>query len=259
MPNTYLFIPFEEKENNKELLQMAERWVDAQVKHKSQLCEILVYKEDQIPLLKKGDQIYILAHGVPKGIFMDGSGADIDVVANTAEISSELEKKLTATSGVQVLTPEILAARMVESGLTPQPQTKVKLYFCDESQRAKEIATSFMSSLVKENKDFTKPTLGMSVSYYSGILSAPMTKTPEGKEIHLKDIHKQAARVATPSDSKRKVIQTPRGDFVYLGRASSVKTTLFFNMPGAESKKKAKDIHEEHDKIITKKKPGGID
>lgn len=244
---TYLFIPFEKKEDSKELLGMAERWADAQLRHKLQLCEIVAYKEDSIPKLTEGDVIYVLAHGVLKELLSEDLGSNY--ITNTG---GGLD-----SAGIQnFLTPSALATRMLEAGLTPKSGVKIKLFFCDEQEIAKEIAQEFMQELIRNNENFKNS--GMKLGYYSGILSAPIKTDLQGRTLPIKNIHKHAARHAGSDD--KNVIKMPRGNFVYLGRASSVRTDLLFGNPKEEKKQTEvkKDLLFKEKSEKRRTKPEGI-
>lgn len=189
MPKYYIYIPFNEVEDNTDLQLKAMTWrhnVYKSVKSEKRPT-MVVHGESKLDGTDRNPTIYVISHGARlPGYIMNED-------AQTWNLMSIQE----------------LVERMKKDGLSPEMNAKIKLFFCDSLGLAKQLAEEFIKALGPEFVH-SKTT----VDYYNAILKGPNSSSNISKGAFLFGDSKNSSslhKVGRASEFRKRICSSEFG------------------------------------------------
>ena len=197
-----LFIPFMDRENNRNLIGMAAAWQAAHAIHDSQFSQVenRIYRPGQRVLedIQREEIVHIPAHG---------QGTDYIVNDVVPTLVPDIFGRQVPTNAV--LDAALLASRVRESGLMRGPRT-LRLSVCNTNGTMDRFAMAFRAEMVQ---------LGYSpelkVFYYASSVSVPSRLEPDGPVVQQVVFLGTANYVDTPSGLAPTNRRLPAERFMY--------------------------------------------
>jgi len=197
-----LFIPFMDRENNRNLIGMAAAWQAAHAVHDPQFGQVenRIYRPGQRLLedIQSEEIVHILAHG-------QGNDYVVNDIVPTM-VRDLLGRQVPINA---VLDAALLAARVRESGLSLRHKV-IRLSICNTNGTMDRFARAFLEEMGRLNYS---PAL--KVYYYGSSVSVPSRFGPDGPVIQQVIFLGHADYVATPSGLAPTGRRLPAETFMY--------------------------------------------